>query len=238
MLLAPRTKEEFVRGISTLPLHQRRVVILAGRHLNEGSRNIAIRHHEEWEKHGAVTVLIPASWTPHGFWHEMKQIAKQIKKTPRKLSRIANQKARGVPFDEDLIHLLERNRVTAPVVNLHGNPSGFDTGRLVVFIQKKAPEGIHHAIENLPLSKTFMVAVEDDEESLAQHPREVLVEYKFLGKPKEDGKIDDRQDVQHGQLSLSYLTKEVITAKSLEHFRKIHAAKFNALIRELAEAQE
>ncbi len=235
MLLAPRTKEDFVKQISTLSPAERRVVILAGRHLNEGSRNLAVRHHGEWEKHGAVTVLIPAGWTPHGFWHEMKKIAKQGNKTPRRLSRITNRKAKGVPFDEDLIRLLEKNQVTAPVVNLHGEPCDTKGGRLVVLVQKKAPERIKEALDRLPLTKRFKVVEEEGGESLTAHPHEVLVEYEFVGKPK-GSRVYNSRDVRHDQLSLMYLRDELITAQALEHFRKTHAAKFNALIRELAEA--
>lgn len=68
MIIRPKNLEDMRKQLSALPESSRRVVVLVGRHPNEGGPNIAKRHHEEWEKHGAVVVHIPPQWTPHGLW--------------------------------------------------------------------------------------------------------------------------------------------------------------------------
>ena len=62
--------EKLAERLRAIPEEKRKVLVLVGRHPNEGTINIARRHHGDWEKHGAVVVQIPGKWTPHGFWNQ------------------------------------------------------------------------------------------------------------------------------------------------------------------------
>jgi hypothetical protein len=79
MLLKPKNLEDLTVQLHALPKEKRNVIVLVGRHLNEGTLNLAVRHHKDWEKKGAVAVRIPPQWTPHGFYHNvLKAIRKGL----------------------------------------------------------------------------------------------------------------------------------------------------------------
>ncbi|MBI5036703.1 hypothetical protein HZC09_05160, partial [Candidatus Micrarchaeota archaeon] len=68
MLVKFKTLKELRKKLTAIPEEKRKVIVLVGRHLNEGTYQIAVKHHDAWEKEGAVAVQIPPGWTPQGFW--------------------------------------------------------------------------------------------------------------------------------------------------------------------------
>lgn len=49
MILRPTGKRSMIEMLQALKPEQRKVIVLAGRHLNEGTDLIAEKHHQEWE---------------------------------------------------------------------------------------------------------------------------------------------------------------------------------------------
>ncbi|MFH0713159.1 MAG: hypothetical protein V1722_01365 [Candidatus Micrarchaeota archaeon] len=235
MLLKPKNKAEFVSQIMALPPEQRKVVVLAGRHLNEGSRNIAVRNHLAWGKHGAVTVLIPVAWTPHGFWREMEKTAKAKGTTVKKLFYTVKKRADKVPLDENLIALLERAGVGASVVNLHGHP-GNSRPWLSLFVQQEAPAHVKKTVTSLKhtyIGRELTLTYEQGPRSITQHPREILVEYEFSGKPHSTKTVLGAR-LYTGQVAHVYLKSPRITRDELKEFEGKHLPKLSYLIQLLA----
>ena len=239
MLLRPKNKAEFVSQIITLRPEQRKVVVLAGRHLNEGSRNLAVRHHAEWEKHGAVTVLIPAAWTPHGFWREIEKLAIKKGKPARRMHWAIQDRVLKIPKDEDLMHLVAKH-VKCAFVNLHGTAEESKPG-LEVIVHHKAPRwlqmAVHKTIQNAPPHINADWQDRDNNDG-PKHPLEVLVEHNFTGKPLLRPKSTGRKRAVHPQLGGNYLTESHITRGELAHFKRELAPTLDKLIQNLGEHVE
>ncbi|MFH1100189.1 MAG: hypothetical protein V1722_04885 [Candidatus Micrarchaeota archaeon] len=111
--------EELLRAV---PEAKRKVIVFVGRHPNEGTINIALHHHESWEKHSAVVVRIPARWTPHWLWKTAEK---------RKLSKeVVKRLHATVPVDAQVTEFLASKGFNVPVVHFHGTPvTDFDLSR-------------------------------------------------------------------------------------------------------------
>lgn len=134
-----KTLEGLEQKLRALPEEKRKIIVLVGRHPNEGTVNIANRHHESWEKHGAVVVRIPAEWTPHFAW----QLGTEEDWSARQIGRFERKN----PSDAKVARFLLRSGFKVPVVNFHGTPflSDRDKPRRMEFTK-----GIFSRISNHP----------------------------------------------------------------------------------------
>ncbi len=233
MLLKPKNKSEFAQQVLALPPEKRRVVVFGGRHLNEDSRNLAVRHHEEWEKHGAVTVLIPAAWTPHGFWRDMERKAKEKGKPVEAIWRTVNRKARAIPYDEDLMDLLQKHQIYVPIINLHGATASSPS--LEIMVNENAPQWIKNAVTtHQPNEPDFNFRVEDSRSRAeTANQLEILIEHHIPGIPT-GARSRHSSKVAHEQLDAKYLTDNRATRESLTHFRHRYNPVLTLLIKKLA----
>ncbi len=251
MLLKPRNLEEFVGQLKALPEEKRKVVVLVGRHPNEGTINIAVRHHKEWEEHGAVAVRIPGDWTPHGAWHKAFKLLKEkkLKKKPDDLAKLF-----AVPIDTTLVDALGEN---FPVfVNLHGStfgsmsPSNL-THLLDVGFTTRAPDFIKTAAsvshdERISITETpyHLLQSYSGEPRVQNH--HIIVEFVYRApyrrlqskKARQIARIQKamiRQSIRTpGQLNSKYLEGRFITREALDAFSKNFHPWFNNFLKKLA----
>ncbi|MFH0713149.1 MAG: hypothetical protein V1722_01315 [Candidatus Micrarchaeota archaeon] len=227
MLLKLGNLREFAAQIKSLPPEKRKVVILAGRHLNEGTRNLAVRHHMEWEKHGVVTALIPAAWTPHGFWHELKPSRATVSEQ--------NQKAKQIPSDWKIARYLKRAGITAQVITFHGtsvsqaflrNPAA---PKLRIIVNNRVPPRLYNAIKRVGGAGVELVL-----STQKWTGDNILVEHYFAGKrQKQAFRIPDIF-FPNTQVHPNYLEKPLVTRKELARFdRRLHSALLRT-IKEIA----
>ena len=154
-----KTLEQLEEKLKAVPEEKRKVIVLVGRHPNEGTHLIANRHHDKWEKHGAVVVRIPAHWTPHGLW------GKAIKENlaPRVVKKMHDD----IPTDSELVDFLDRAGFKVPVVSFHGTT----TSRKAIEFQtgSKSPNIHFHMSIGWPV---FVPPA---------HPNEITVEHWYPG---------------------------------------------------------
>ena len=238
MLLKPKNLEEMTRQLHALPENQRRVIVLVGRHLNEGTRTLAVRHHNEWEKHGAVAVCVPAIWTPHGFYHDVKRQIQQG------LDR--NTDFRHGPDDIELVKRINESGFDVPIVNFHGTPDPRTSGFLAYYMKTndsrlKLPENwIRYEPGNNLSNDHPNVHVVHAEMDLA--PFEMLVEYHFEPDYKRmRSTLSERiikamssnplaHILNSPQLSTEYLDMRNIGRNSLKTFAENHHEHFLELL--------
>ncbi len=236
MILKPKNKKQLVEQVKRLPPRKRRVVVLVGRHPNEGSINIGNRYNEEWAQHGAVVVRIPPQWTPHYFWKKEEKKKQPIESAIRK----ALLRARRIPEDTDLIQELKKNGVNSPVVNLHGHVG--TPSALHIVIHKDAPRYIDAAVLRTIVGTSARANVREaygrdiygDE---SEHQLEVLVEHCFMGRRKASRRKIAREHIEVGrnlQVAIDYVNSNYVDKKALNAFHTKYSTTMTRLIKELA----
>lgn len=226
MILKPRNLKQMAGALRRLVPDQRKVIVLVGRHPNEGTDIIAKRHHGDWEKHGAVVVQFPRHWTPHGFWHSAMRRKLSLAEVKRRYDKIPQR---------HLIATLEEE-FKVPFVNFHGTPL-FDPsvhGCKQPFVEFQASSAMNLKPHTLIAEGGSLI-----------HPNEVLVEFYFKGKKKRAYvkalKYADRLSLEEPEsdelppdYEASYLLHKWIDRKALELFSRKHAPKFEKVIAHLA----
>ena len=218
--------EGLEQKLREVPPEKRKVIVLVGRHPNEGTVNIANRHHEDWEKHGAVVVRIPAEWTPHGFWHEVLK---------EDLSREqVEARDKQIPDDDNVSSYLLHNGFEVPVVSFHGSPKIADSKDIGLFfsIAERNTRILHRGFvsENAPELNS---------------PNHVLAEFCFKESDRRGGskfirllnkeRITNRLGYVGGQLDHRYVTRVgKISKETLVAFSKNHSKEFEAVLAHLA----
>lgn len=238
MLLKPKNLEEMTAQLRELPADRRRVIILAGRHLNEGTRTLAVRHHKEWEKHGAVAIGMPPYWTPHGFYHKLMQT---IHKGLPGLSMFSPG-----PDDSKVIRHLAESGFDVPVVNFHGTPKAGYGGYVMYEIHPTESRVI--LPENWRLFESGKNMQEKYPEarfvydSNSTDPQEVLVEYHYEPASESQNKQTLTRNVRKTieenpvfvmpstQINLEYLTHPGISRAALKTFEEQHHERFLELL--------
>ncbi len=224
MILKPRNFEEMVNGLHELKPHKRRVIVLVGRHPNEGTINIAKRHHTEWEKHGAVVVRIPAQWTPHGFWHAA--LRKGDKVTPEEVQRAVST----VPQDAILASHLCEAGFDVPFVDFHATTeSAYNSPQLHFYVYKP--------------TRLFRYSSFKFRKRVQPHPNAVVAEYYFHDPTKDRrnawnnlrGSLLRFDNARKGQLNPTYLAHNRISRYYLDYFSSKFAPGFKAMLAHLAE---
>lgn len=222
MILKPKSLEEMQSTLRALPKEKRKVIVLVGRHPNEGTTNIAVHHHKEWEKHGAVAVRIPAEWTPHGFWHRVER---------ENLSKEQAQRLfESTPTDFEIIKTLSQSRFEVPVVNFHGTA-----------IMDK--QDAHHLVKGTKLE--YQIAPDSKlvhplfQKTYSPHGQnEVVVEFFFKGargdKKRADALLKRMIITNMYQLGQNYLGHGGITREALDSFSRDHSASFETVLKHLA----
>ncbi len=229
MILRPENLQEMVSQLWRLPEERRKVIVLAGRHLNEGSLRIAGEHHQKWEEYGVIVVKIPALWTPHGFWNEALKRGLGVPGV--------EAMAREVPSDYLISEALSVFGV--PVVNLHGTPrfacdtheGSFGNTRPEVSVRSDSRVV-------LPKRHYFVRSKRPFDSRLAAN--ELLVEVRFAGKPIKPNLgsrayakgLSDSAVPDH--LSFSYLSVWRFAAHHLQNFNRRHARNLTGLLAHLA----
>ncbi len=215
-------------------LRKRRVIVLVGRHPNEGTINVAQRHHKDWEKHGVVVVRIPAQWTPHGFWH-----AAAKKDLPLEAVKAVY---RRFPQDPVLINLLFKHGFRVPVVNFHGTPSSEYKEPFDPYLEIKTTRLTR--IASHPLIE-FVTPIEFLTHKPARN--ELVAEFYFHGAVSRHGKkatkfADYTIAVEEDRLGEAfppdmeggYLTDGRITRSALDFFSRHYAGQFEEVLAHLA----
>ncbi len=211
MILKPRNREELVGLVKALPEEKRKVIVLVGRHPNEGTINIAVRHHKEWEEHGAIVVRIPAQWTPHGFWRQVQKAGERAKTTEdwRREKIRLKQQMYETPDDSDVTATFIAEGIMAPIVNFHGTG-----GKPVPFLDIRKVSAIKHVVEYYYRGK----------------PATRLAQRRAKYAPKLSSPLTSRI---LDQLSAEYLEHETITKEDLAAFNKLYSKDFKELLRRL-----
>ncbi|MFH0713266.1 MAG: hypothetical protein V1722_02010 [Candidatus Micrarchaeota archaeon] len=218
MILRPKSLREMEAQLRQVPAEKRKVIVLVGRHPNEGSTNIAARHHGDWEKEGAVVIRIPGEWTPH--YAAKRAIQLGVLKKIRSI-------VRDIPTDIKVSGFLEK-RFDVPVVTFHGSCAS-EVGE---------SEFYHQAAYVLPVrSRIFEHQFFEANEELSSRrrwrPNQVIVEYYFKGKPKEtpvDLKRAPELRASKRQLSPDYLNRARVTCEDLEAFANGHNNKIFEIV--------
>lgn len=226
MILRPKNLRQLERQLEALQENQRRVIVLAGRHANEGSYRIALRHHAEWETHGAVTVKIPKRWTPQWLW----KLARKKAMTPAQVKRLFE---RDFAHDNGIILWLHEKGFRVPVVNLHG--TGKVTGG-------KTRVEYHYSARGtrIPrLDKRGKIQLQPSQ--YASTPQELLVEaiWPYAGTPVTKTGIYARKIVAKAPMleeDAKYATGRVGRAANehIDQFDARHAKELERVIAQLA----
>lgn len=218
MIVEPKSLEELKSKLKELPAASRRVVILAGRHPNEGTRNLAVKFHDRWARVGATTVLIPAEWTPHGVWHWARKTGASPAQVKARLAQ--------TPDDDAIAELLER-RFRIPFLNLHATPD-----------PKFGPARTEYRIcrsTRIPDHPAFAV-----NEEVKVMPNEVLFELYYSGRKRKNAPNSysslprNLKTRTRGQFAPNYLRNNTITNAALKQFEERHLGKFEEVLAHLA----
>lgn len=219
MIIRPTSLASLERALRRVPEEKRKVIVLVGRHLNEGSDQIARRLHRDWEEQGAVVVKIPKQWTPQYLWNRID--------FERLLLREARALHDSIPSDSEVINFLHRS-FGIPVVNFHS--SGQRQRGIRFFTGPDAASNVqsHGLIERGELVET--------------HPAELSVEYTHeaplrvevmptVHRLRESYGFTVKRD-----LDPEYLAKPVASREILARFNRksSEAAKFREILSHLA----
>ncbi|MBI5635506.1 hypothetical protein HY993_00915 [Candidatus Micrarchaeota archaeon] len=217
MIIKEKTIAQAIARLHGVPSEKRRVIILAGRHPNEGSLNIANRHHEEWEQKGAVVLAIPGALTPQGFFKKMPGMkAGRIKQTIPHLG------------DDPILKKIRKAGFEVPIVNFHGTP-----------LEENAT-GIDYETASDTRNPRHPRIAETTRFTL--QPNELLVEYYCRGNPgarrTEEQTIGAslRTDAATRLDELrKYLNHPKITKEGIARFSREYSEEFAKIIGFLAE---
>ncbi|MFH0713160.1 MAG: hypothetical protein V1722_01375 [Candidatus Micrarchaeota archaeon] len=220
MILRPKNREELIAQLKALPEHQRRVIILVGRHPNEGTTNIARRHHKSWEEHGAVVVRIPGQWTPHGFWKKHGERQDSVK---------VRELAAKVPDDRSISSQIQLEINKGFIIHFHGTPS-----------QKSGLQLISSRLT--AATKTALTSIVEGNAHLSDaHPADpdMLIEYFFGGdatvtKIKVNPKIYLNGHIPE-HINTLYLTQNRINRQALQEFDDKYAKTLTTVIKHISD---
>ncbi len=239
MILKPKTLPEMVEQLKKLPREKTRVIILVGRHPNEGTINLAVHHHEDWARHGAVTIRIPPAWTPHGFWHSQDLSSEDKNKV--------EEEVRKIPTDSEIITHLSENGFNVPIVNFHSTPLPTLSEQDLKLVFRAIPKGkatsltlMFHPRTRLPKGPP-MESFGTVYDGLDVPLNELLIEWKFHSRGANTQKAMQYVPLVHDiysfrqDLSPYYLGAGKPRRESILQFKKEHGEKFLPLIKFLAE---
>ncbi|MFH0713372.1 MAG: hypothetical protein V1722_02310 [Candidatus Micrarchaeota archaeon] len=216
MILRPRNLKHMEELLRQVPEAKRKVIVFVGRHPNEGTINIALHHHEKWEKHGAVVVRIPARWTPHWLWKTAEK---------RKLSKeVVKRLHANVPDDSQVTDFLKSKGFTAPVVHFHGTPvDNYDLSRPSLLQFERYGNAV--AVELYFL------------DPLKYRRKETAVGKYGRGMEEPNTQVGNNLELgwPRGQLHPDYIDKiGQVNRAAIKAFSEKHAGKFEEILAELA----
>ncbi len=232
MILRPDSLEMLESQLKKIPENKRRLVIVVGRHPNEGTINIAKRYHAAWEKYGAVVVRVPAHWTPHGFWRTARSQGLTDSQAHASYAK--------VPQDFHIVDFISKKGFEVPVVSFHATPIS-PTMTADSFINDQLKRGLIYARRGNSSKVPFESA--DNDSNL--HRNELLVEFWFKGaaqKPSETSRYAKRiwPSIKFAFPGIAsepeYLDEAGrVTRKALSCFSKKHIKSFTRMIKKLSE---
>lgn len=204
-------------------------------------------------KHGAVVVIIPRKYTPHGAWRNAQRRfgPKEGESESQRFAAQLRHIRQKVPSDQRIIQHFTESGFHVPVVNFHSTfrfapeedrNSGGDLG----FFRSN----------NIPLHPYFEKAIP----SIPLHPNELLVAYMYThgeepkykpiftntyrnrmtairGKKIRINRIDVICNPIKGpsQMHGDYLSDKLLTSKSIDAFSKKHAEDFARVLKYLSQ---
>ncbi len=264
-MIEGKNLSEIRRKLQDIPIGERRVVILVGRHESEETHRLAINHEETWRRIGGTPIAIPPKLTPEGFWHEFgKHIDPQswsrmtdVEKVAcfsRALAKTAKKtKISGGSSDNRIIQFLIKSGFDVPVVNFHGTPH-----------TPGPQDDRRHGLGAIPLRSTSRLTLPTHIPELSRintpletHPNEMVIEYYFPAvraakKEEHPGSILAEVEARRlwrkmkpglrrtwrelaRQLHPDYLEKERPSRFAQETFDMFYSNAFNDLIAHLAQ---
>lgn len=199
--------EDLHAKLAAIPTTKRQVLILVGRHPNEGTHLIARKYHKIWEMMGATVIQIPRGHTPQVIWNKFQQ-----GKTPE-----VNQS--NFPTDEHISQLLKQY---APVINFHATIRKYAQNKLDI-----GHDG--NLLSNIQKQQLGIKSGSSDTDD-----NQVIVEYMAKGLPRKKQTLVrfDSYAPGMGHISPTYINHHVITSEALTHFAKLNV-KFLQIIRHL-----
>lgn len=249
MILRPQSLEEMHAQLVAIPENKRRVLILVGRHLNEGTDLIAEDHHKKWERRGGVVVKIPEAWTPQVAWKPMLEKLGKIKAEwkpynggPQIILESSNvdpellvhaRNVLEIPHDRQVIEFLINKGINVPVINFHSSPV-WSEPHLKWFTSEKSKLSPHPKFE----SYSDLHIPED----IRVHPNEVNLEYYCKGKENEStvrlqiGALQNHPEFPYAttQLGVDYLVHSSLSSTDRKQFANNHLHEFNSILKHLA----
>lgn len=220
------------KKLRALPEEQRKVIILVGRHRNEGTHLIARKHHTEWAEHGAVVIQIPRKWTPETFWSRLLRGKHPLSKAYTKFIsgskydytskvKLENKIKKTFKSDNEIMEHLTKAGFHVPFINFHGT------------VARHVPFENYYYVNpstNLP----WIDGVNPDNDN---HPNELLFENHFIGLYNRRNKhvTDRNKELDIGQLGVSYLRKDRLPLPAIKSFTTQDHADFLSILKELAE---
>ncbi|MFH0713254.1 MAG: hypothetical protein V1722_01950 [Candidatus Micrarchaeota archaeon] len=234
MILRPKSLEQMEQQLTAIPEAQRKVIVLVGRHVNEGTGILASRHHKSWEQHGAVVVHIPKHWTPHGLANIVVR---------RNLDECSFRKLEARVVSDDVIcKFLYKRGFRQPIVNLHGTPFVDQTKdrTLVGFLSSSSQIHEHSGFflhpekvktPNYVLAEFFFKGREPNKRLRDLY--EQVRKFSLTG-DKTPGVVNLSFGHLSGQAAFSYLQKPLAGKTDLDFFSKHLNPSFEGFLAHLA----
>lgn len=221
MILRPKLLSEIPKLVRMMPFEVKSVV-LAGRHLNEGTHVLSEKQHKEWEKEGAVVIRIPKEWTP-------EHICAKVRKGGFGIFSLFSLVA-DTPSDSNIIQALRKAGINVPVLNFHATPYSEDsTNSLSIHTSRNSC--IPELPNNLKVSRKSGI-----------EPTELLVEYHYKGTPRGSSKTRDYasdfylniifENFRH--ISPRYFLHPTINQAAIREFEEKHSPNFKRIFAHLA----
>ncbi|MFH0713255.1 MAG: hypothetical protein V1722_01955 [Candidatus Micrarchaeota archaeon] len=243
MILRPKNLKEMEAQLRAVPADKRKVIVLVGRHPNEGTTNIAVRHHDDWEKEGAVVVRIPGEWTPHFIWDKVLK-----GKFNQKAQKEMRRRLLFTPNDRKVERFLYDSGFQVPIVSFHGTSakdifgvSESHSGEIKYALALKSrlhehPLFIASKHASGSDAPPNVMTVEYFYDSVYKDPKLLRLRYDRLVKlisPELAIKLHLGQDGQAG-LKPRYIEHSTISRSALNFFSKHHAVNFKDVLAHLA----
>ena len=227
MILKPKNMKEAVRMLKELPESKRKVIVMVGKHPNEGTYEIAQKEHEKWEKEGAVALKIPPAYTPKKAYLNARKVKNKVANTIDEYPGLLKH-FRSIKDDDTFIKEFEKRGIIAPVINFHGT-GYYSLPRLKIFSEKMRQIQLKE-IEKLK-------------------PKHIIIEHYFWGKKTKKSK--DRKlkgfagtltgyiaRTNHSQITPRYLTHRRIKPEEISFFTRANylSGEFIEIIKKLRNA--